>query len=241
MYDPAQSGLFLHTNGDPNGPIYNEPIEFGDQFFWDFRNESARLYFVQSVLSTLQDDAVDGTFSDDVGGVPEEHPDAPKNTGLSDTDLANLRYATQETSQSLITNTVLAGKFNWQAFGAEDGVPGGPSGKGDGCIAYMRTHCDPAYQARPMLMGMDNSPANANQTVAAFLVSRPPHAYLGWGWESDDKQWNDIFYLQVGTPLGLCSEDSQTPGVFSRVYTAGTAVLDCNQWTASLPFPSMKP
>jgi len=32
MYDPAQSGLFLHTNGDPTGPIYNEPIEFGDQF-----------------------------------------------------------------------------------------------------------------------------------------------------------------------------------------------------------------
>lgn len=181
---------------------------------------------------------MDGTFSDDVGGVPEEHPNAPKNTGLSDSDLAILRYATQEASQDLITNTVLAGKYNWQAFGSEDGIPGGPS-KGDGCATFMRQHCDPIYQARPMLMGMDNSPANANQTVAAFLVSRPPHAYLGWGWESDDSQWNDLFYLQVGTPLGLCAED--TPGVFSRAYTAGTAVLDCNQWTASLPFPSMKP
>ena len=92
-----------------------------------------------------------------------------------------------------------------------------------------------------MTMAMDSSPANQNQTVAAFLITRPPYAYLGWGWESDDRNWNDIFYLQVGEPLpggaGICNEGPS--GVFTRAYTAGTASLDCNAWTALLPFPSL--
>lgn len=101
---------------------------------------------------------------------------------------------------------------------------------------------------------------NANQSVAAFLVSRPPYAWIGFGWESDDRNWNDLFYLQVrwwrrgcegvgvglhrsshcsscsqaGEPTGLCAEGPT--GVFSRPWTLGTASLDCNTWTASLPF-----
>ena len=99
--------------------------------------------------------------------------------------------------------------------------------------------CVPAMQGQPMLMQMDSSAANQNQTVAAFLISRPPYAYLGWGWESDDKQWNDIFYLQVGEPSNnaLCVESPA--GVFTRAYTQGTASLDCNNWSASLPFSSL--
>ena len=70
MYDPAYSNFFLHQGGDPSAPIYNEPQgQFGDQYFWDFRNQSAQTYFVSSVLSTLMDPAVDGTFTDDVDGV----------------------------------------------------------------------------------------------------------------------------------------------------------------------------
>ncbi len=85
-----------------------------------------------------------------------------------------------------------------------------------------------------MLMAMDNDPTNDRQFVAAFLIARPPHAYLGWGWESDDRDWNDLFYLQVGEPLGLCAEGPS--GVFSRPYTLGTAGMNCNNYTATLPF-----
>jgi hypothetical protein len=46
-----------------------------------------------------------------------------------------------------------------------------------------------------MLMQMDNSAANANQTVAAFLISRPPYAYLGWGWESDDASSIHLLFM----------------------------------------------
>ena len=58
-----------------------------------------------------------------------------------------------------------------------------------------------------------------------------------WAWESDDRDWNDIFYLQAGEPQGLCKEGPS--GVFSREWSEGTAVLDCNKWTASLPFAAL--
>jgi hypothetical protein len=64
MYDEAYSGYFLRAGGVPTAPAYNEPIHFGDQFFWDFRNESARQYFVSSTVATLRDPAVDGTFTE---------------------------------------------------------------------------------------------------------------------------------------------------------------------------------
>lgn len=236
MYDQSYAGFFLHEKGDPSGPIYNEPISFGDQFFWDYRNQSVREYFVSATLASISDPAVDGTFSDDVDGVPAEHPNAPANTGLSPQDLADLRYATQEASMELISATTLASKYNWQAFGAGDGVPGGVS-KGN-CATWVRARCTAAFQGSSLIMGMDNSPANANQTVAGFLVVRPAYAYLGWGWESDDGMWNDLFYLQAGEPMagppGLCTETS--PGVFSRQWTQGVVTLDCNAWAASLPF-----
>ena len=41
MYDRSKAGYFLqYTDGQghKNGTIYNEPIEFGDQFFWDYTN-----------------------------------------------------------------------------------------------------------------------------------------------------------------------------------------------------------
>jgi hypothetical protein len=182
---------------------------------------------------------VDGTFTDDVDGIPEEHPAVQGAINMTDAQLAELQYSTLATNQLLIEAFVQNGKYNWQAFGAEDGVNGGPA-KGN-CASWMRQMCDPVMQGRTMLMQMDSSDANRNQTVAGFLVSRPPYSFLGYGWESDDRQWDDIFYLQVGQPLtggaGLCSESQ--PGVFTRAYTAGVASLDCNQWTASLPFPSL--
>ena len=47
------------------------------------------------------------------------------------------------------------------------------------CTSFMERHCRPEMQRRPMMM--DAGPAD-NQTVAAFLIARPPIGYLGWGW-----------------------------------------------------------
>eukprot|EP00729_Bicosta_minor_P014682 gene14682-21420_t len=100
--------------------------------------------------------------------------------------------------------------------------------------AFMKRFCDPAAQKNPMMMSAGDAD---NQTVAAFLITRPPIAFIGWGWESDDKKWNDIFLLQAGEPKGLCAEVAA--GVFERVWTNGKASLNCNTYTADLPFPSL--
>jgi hypothetical protein len=82
MRDPAKGTWFLqYTDGSgrKNGTIYNEIGEFppgvtiGDQYFWDYRVDAASEYYVSSVLESVSDPAVDGTFTDDVTGLPNEH------------------------------------------------------------------------------------------------------------------------------------------------------------------------
>jgi hypothetical protein len=254
ILDPTKADYFLqygwnsstHTG---NGTVYNEARAEGWQLFWNHLNNEAADYFISSIDAVLDNDSVDGTFTDDVDGLPAEHPLAQARIGMSDDGLQALRFATQTTSQLLIDTLVAHGKYNWQAFGSRDtsvsapgsasrGAPLGAGPSPSTCASWMRTNCAAAMQAAPMLMKMDSSPGNANQTVAAFLIARPPYAYLGWSWESGDEKWNDLFYLQAGEPQGLCAE--APAGVFSRVWSAGTARLDCNKWAAELPFPSLK-
>jgi len=206
-------------------------------------NPDAAAYFVSSINASLAGDAVDGTFTDDVDGLPAEHPNAQGRIGMSDDDLAALRFATQTTSQHLIDTLIAAGKYNWQAFGSHDTSAPAPPGRGAksispaSCATTMVTLCNATLQTQPLLMKMTTAAPDVNQTVAAFLIARPPHAYLGWSWESGDEKWNDIFYLQAGEPTGLCAQTA--PGVFERAWTGGVARLDCNAWTADLPFPSL--
>jgi len=260
MLDPTKADYFLqyewnnktHTG---NGTIYNEARAEGYQYFWNYLNEEAADYFISSIDAVLDTDAVDGTFTDDVDGLPAEHPSAQARIGMNDAGLAALRFATQTTSQLLIDTLVAHGKYNWQAFGSRDtsalppaaaaaapgsasrGAPLGAGPSPSTCAAWMRTNCAAALQAAPMLMKMDSSPANKNQTVAAFLIVRPPYAYLGWSWESGDEKWDDVFLLQAGEPQGLCTE--APAGVFSRVWSEGRAQLDCNTWAAELPYSSL--
>lgn len=98
----------------------------------------------------------------------------------------------------------------------------------------MRARCTASYQTRAITQGIDGSAFN--QSLAAFLVTRPPIGFLGFGWESDMRAWRPEFLWAVGEPTppgALCSEGPA--GVFSRPWTYGTAALDCNTWTATIP------
>lgn len=239
--DPEQAGLFLQyrdtLGGPPNGTVYlemyREKYDFGAMGFWDFTNPAATSAFITSVLGSIADPAVDGTYLDDPVGVPQEHPLAQAATNMSDAQLAELQFETQQAGMSLIELLVTSGKYSWAAFGNQDGVEQGPDI--EDCAEWMRAHCAPTMQGAPLAMQFNSG--NVNQSVAAFLIVRPPFGWLGWGWESDDSDWHDIFLLQAGAPLGLCEEGP--PGVFSRPWSAGVAQLNCLTWTASLPFPSL--
>jgi hypothetical protein len=62
----------------------------------------------------LSDPAVDGTFTDDVDGVPEEHPAVQAAINMTDAQLAQLQYATLATNMLLIESLVPAQKYNWR-------------------------------------------------------------------------------------------------------------------------------
>lgn len=234
MYDPTKAYLFLqYTDGQgtKNGTVYNEPGGPGDQYFWDYRVKDAADYYISSVLNTTLNPWVDGTFTDDVTGFPEEHGNGPAHINMSASEVTTVDEATYVASQALIDAAVAAGKYVWQAFGAQDGVGGGPGSGAGECASWMAARCTPAYQSVAVTHSVDN--ANFNQSLASFLITRPPIAYFGYGWESDQRQWRAEFLWDVGVPLGNCSQPSG--GVFTRPWTYGVVQLDCNTWTATIP------
>ena len=86
----------------------------GDQFFWDYRVPDAAQYYVMSILGTLSDPAVDGTFTDDLDGFPAEHGNGPAHIKMNASDVAEVQYYTQATHQILVEELVAVGKYNWQ-------------------------------------------------------------------------------------------------------------------------------
>jgi hypothetical protein len=143
-----------------------------------------------------------------------------------------MQYATSVANGRLIDAAVAAGKYVWAAFGAEDGVGSTPTASN--CAAWMRARCDAnaaAYQKTAITQGCDRS--NVNQTLASFLITRPPIGFFGFGWESDMKDWRPEFLWQVGEPSSLCAEGPS--GVFSRQWTYGRVELDCQRWSATIP------
>ena len=79
---------------------------------------------------------------------------------------------------------------------------------------------------------MFNSP-----DVAATPIHHPPPCLLERAF-TQVPDWEPLFDLDVGVPLGECTESPT--GVFSRKYTNGVVSLSCpvgdGNWTASLPF-----
>ena len=104
------------------------------------------------------------------------------------------------------------------------------------CVEFMETYCEPHQQEETMVLGAESFKSSTmNQTVAAFLITRPPVAFAN---VKGSGVVFDPFILQPGTPKGLCRKEGA--GVYSREWTNGVARLDCNRWESSLPFPPLK-
>ena len=232
MYDPSKAHFFLQyadASGAKNGTIYNERRAQGSQYFIDWREPEAAAYFVSSIVGMLVDRGVDLTFTDDREGCCIEHPRVQAALNLSDGAVAALALATQAGGQRLAEALAAAGKTCWDCLGGYH--LGVRPVAGATCAPTMRALCAPSAQARSMLMGFSHGP-DLNQTIAAFLVTRPPVGFLGSRWQ--DAAWSPLLALDAGEPVGLCEETA--PGVFARAWTRGVAALDCNTWEASLPF-----
>lgn len=244
MLDATMRDYFLqyqavNPGSVPAGTLYNEnaggPCAGCSQYFWNYSNPAAVQYVLKaSEAGKLGTDSpfVDGTFLDDVTGVPAEHPNAPTNMGLTAAEVATLQNATQAFVQAAIEQLAGAGKYTWAAFGAQDGVGAGPNQQS--CVQYMAERCTAAWQAVPWTLQWSPG-AEANQTLAAFLIARGPVAYVGYGWNGGPlPPFDPLWDLDVGQPQGLCTQPS--PGVFTRVWSNGVATLDCVHWQGLLDF-----
>ena len=232
MYDPSKANYFLqYTDGNrnKNGTIYNERSVPGDQFFFDYRVPEAAEYYISSVLASIDYPETDGTFTDDVTGLPAEHASAPGRMKLSPAEVNDIQFATSVANGQLIDRAVAAGKYVWAAFKNQDGVGAGPTAKT--CADWMRSRCTASHQTIATTQAFDT--AHVNVSIASFLVVRPPIGYLGFGWESDMRNWRPEFLWQVGEPQGLCAEGR--PNIFSRAWTYGVASVDCNTFVGIVP------
>ena len=82
-------------------------------------------------------------------------------------------------------------------------------------------------------MTMTFDKGNVMQSLAAFLIVRPKWGWLGYGWESDMKDWNEVFLWDVGEPMeDVCGVNGW---VYWRRWSYGNVTLDCDTWTGIVP------
>lgn len=267
-----EKGWFLRF---ANGSVYDDvrqppagakgqPMPWLSQWFIDWRNPDAAAYFVEAIVNATFLPGVDGTFTDDSVGVPMEHPTLAQELGVTNASLLELQFATQQAGNFLAVSLAAAGKtcfdciggqVSWtnnsalshqpRGFGYNQRPPPRPAAQ---CRAWMRNYCTPGMQGRGMFLewNIRNSTYH-RQTMAAFLVTRPPVGFIGSyimrgpgeGGPAHGDAASPLFALDVGEPLELCTEAA--PGVFSRKWSKGVAALDCNTYEATLPFPSLPP
>jgi hypothetical protein len=162
--------------------------------------------------------------------------------GLSPMQLLDVQNSTYAFFNAAISALAASGKFIWQGFNGEqqgdpDGVGAAPTRST--CAAFMQTVCDPAWQTVPRTMLWPSDDADKLPVLAAFLVSRGPYGFIGYGWAGGGSihlpAWDPLWdAYDVGEPTGLCVESPS--GVFSRTWSKGSASLDCSTWTATLNF-----
>jgi hypothetical protein len=245
---------------DPLNP--SQPNTTFSQYFIDWRNADAAAYFVGAIVNASFLPGVDGTFTDDSNGAGMEHSTLGQLLNITNETIAEIRFATQASgnylAQVLAANgktcfDCIGGQVSWTdcggpsdhshdptrpSFGHNQRPPPSTQLYGEGsCSEWMRNYCAPGMQGRGMFLDWDtrSNATNHAQTMAAFLITRPPVAFLGsYMLRSIDYK---LFSLDVGEPLGLC--DEVRGGVFQRKWTKGTATLDCHTYEATLDFKAL--
>ena len=212
---------------------------FGGQYAWNLTTPEAQDYFIQSAIGVIMGggEYVDGLFTDDQSGFPDEREGTERMLNVTGTyssgQLGSLRNGSQTTSQRVIEALVAAGKWDWMALGNGDGV--GSNNKGDpaSCTAWMAKRCNTDWvNSRAISVQMDANRSLVNESIASFLIVRPAFAWLGTTDQNDP--WRDEYLLDVGEPVGNCTQSS--PGVFERLWSYGIVRMNCTSYKAD-PLP----
>jgi len=237
------------------------------EYLWDWRNASLADWVIENHVFGalgLGSELVDGLFIDDfwcsnlvngsgactdpVQGPTEIDAHSQADMGLSDGDVADITRGWLAGFTAVQAAIVAAGKYTWSLMPGEDNANAMPRvlpSDAAGCAAAVRAGCAGAFAGAPLLAGLymnaSAPPAaawpHAAQDVAAFLLMRGPHAWLGagqWGvgWPSPAVPKPAEMVAEYGAPLdAACAE--APPGVFSRRYERAGVRLDCNAFVAT--------
>jgi hypothetical protein len=217
----------------------------GISMYWNYSNPATTPWRVADNLAFVLagGDGVDGLFTDEMEMFPGDGGDVyVRILGTDEADAQAQADAGRAAHQLMIDSLVASGKYLWQAFQhANDVGPnnnnntvGGAAFDAQFCTNWMAQRCNTEWvNERALTVQFDSQ--NLNVSIASFLIVRPAYAWLGWGagyiWPP---KWNDALAWDVGVPVSDCRNGS-APGTFERDWTYGTATMDCNSYSATVP------
>ena len=111
------------------------------------------------------------------------------------------------------------------------------------CAASVRSMCAAGSdaQTRAMFFPFQGKTTTDlpffKQDLAAFLLTRGPHAFLGHAWKGCSMQYPfpDALNADYGVPIdGLCSETAVNSGIFVREWSKASVRLDCGTYEATI-------
>lgn len=237
-FSSAGNGVYNEPIGGmwPSGfkPAHGNNALQDGQLFFDFRNPKTVSFWAQKLaLGAVNNSYVDGIFTDDPAGYGQEHPQIQSAVQLSPTEITALQTGTQRAWSLALRLFVPRGKYFWNAL---RGVPGWPNSTNETqCAQWMKLQCKrPANQSAVLYAAVSHTDmAAANLSIAAFLVTRGPHSFVGAHQgtiEGQDKAdpFFAIFQLDVGSPMGDCVASSAKGHTFSRKWSHGMAMVNCS-------------
>jgi hypothetical protein len=164
---------------------------------------------------------------------------------LTNDEIKALQQGTQTAWMKALALVTKAGKYFPQAYRTTRPFVFNTTAAGvASCTTWMQFQCalpaNETTQVYPQITGVLET---SEVIVAAFLVSRGPHSYLGAPNDLiNTADWNDPLFrlhrLDTGKPTGDCTEVSA--GIFTRTWTGGSAAVNCNEASAKLDFQLLK-
>lgn len=96
--------------------------------------------------------------------------------GLSQEQIHAIEEANQRAYSKILASLRSHDGYNWQAFGAGDGVSRGVSQSS--CASDMRSLCARGASQMPTLMSDGGQGKIAPQVIASFLIARGDHWWM---------------------------------------------------------------
>jgi len=169
--------------------------------------------------------------------------------GLSNETVREMIAAWLANQQLWRDALVKAGKMEWFLFyGGQQTAPGQNQTCGRcTCASYLRANCgaDSPSQNGTLFYGYSRTTHSVpfplpspDQDLAAFLLSRGPYAFFGYGWSgcvdaSHPFTRPPSLDIEYGEPTDFCAETAPGSEVFVRHYSKYTVQLDCGAWEAT--------